>query len=247
MKKRSLTKRTELQRLLSKRGLASRSKAAKLIKDGKVSVDGKPIRDPRAFVSVNAKIIVEGTESTATVSNQKILIAFHKPKGVVTTTSDEKGRKTVYDVLPKQYHHLHAVGRLDMATSGLLLFTNDSILANDLLDPKNKIPRTYVVRVRGKISDLKIAQILKGIKDQGEFLRASKIELLKTSHRESTILVTLTEGKNREIRRMFDALGDEVTYLKRISFGAIELLNLEVGQVREIPISSLSVKKPNQI
>ena len=121
------TKRTELKRLLSKRGLASRTKATALIFAGKVKVNGKIIRDPNAYVLIDSKVHVDEQKVAILNEDEKILIAFHKPKGVVTTSSDEKGRKTVYDVLPKEYHKLKAIGRLDMATSGLLLFTNDTM------------------------------------------------------------------------------------------------------------------------
>ena len=198
--------RTELQRLLSKKGIASRSQAAILIKKGTVSVNGKIVTDPLAYVSIKAKITIDGIEPPPNTA-EKILIAFNKPKGVVTTTSDEKGRKTVYDVLPKEYHHLKPVGRLDMATTGLLLFTNDAILADYLLDPKNRIPRTYIVTVKGKPSSHSLDQLKKGISDGVDTLQAAAIEIRKASGKESILSLTLLEGKNREIRRMCESIG----------------------------------------
>ena len=233
------TKRTELKRLLSKRGLASRTKATALIFAGKVKVNGKIIRDPNAYVLIDSKVHVDEQKVAILNEDEKILIAFHKPKGVVTTSSDEKGRKTVYDVLPKEYHKLKAIGRLDMATSGLLLFTNDTLLADRLLDPKNKIPRTYVVTVKGNPSDSALASLKKGIQDGEDFLKAQKVEVKKSSRRESTLILTLVEGKNREIRRLCKAIDHEVIKLKRISFGTIELGELPVGSVRIIRDSSI--------
>ena len=227
-------KKTELQRLLSKLGIASRSQAAKLIKAGKVSVNGKINKDPFAYISVAAKIVVEQASAPTASSAEKVLIAFNKPKGVVTTASDEKGRKTVYEVLPKEFQHLKPVGRLDMATTGLLLFTNDPYLADALLDPKNQVKRTYVVTVNGAPSQHAIDRLCGGIQDAGEILRAKEIEVRKKSGKETILIVTLEEGKNREIRRMFKAVNHEVIKLKRIAFGEIELGDLAVGTVRVV-------------
>ncbi len=130
------------------------------------------------------------------------------------------------------------VGRLDMATTGLLLFTNDTILADWLLDPKNKIPRTYVVTVKGNPSSEAIKQLLKGISDKNEMLKASSIEVKKVSGKESVLVFSLLEGKNREIRRMCKHIGHEVIKLKRITFGKYELGTLLPGQVCELPLPS---------
>lgn len=234
VKKPAAANRSELQRILSKRGFASRSKAAEIIKAGKVTVNGKIIRDPNAYIPVSAKIVVDGAEVFDLPVDQKILIAFHKPKGVVTTASDEKDRKTVYDLLPEKYRRLKAIGRLDMATTGLLLFTNDNDLADRLLDPKNKIPRTYVATVKGSFTQQSAVLLKKGIKDGSDTLRAQEVEIRKSSGKESILIITLVEGKNREIRRMCEKIGHEVVKLKRISFGDIELGDLEVGGVRMI-------------
>jgi 23S rRNA pseudouridine2605 synthase len=226
-------KRTELQRLLSKRGLASRTKATLLIQEGKVRVNGAVVTDPHAYVSIEAKLVVEGIAQSAALA-KKLLIMFHKPKGVVTTASDEKGRKTVYDLLPQAYQHLKAVGRLDMATTGLLLFTNDNHFADALLDPSHKIPRSYLVTVKGAPTPDACALLTKGVRDKGELLRVAKLDVRKTSGKESLLLMTLHEGKNREIRRLCDAIGHPVLKLKRISFGPYELGTLGVGEVREV-------------
>ncbi len=232
-------KRTELQRLLSKRGFSSRSKAAALILKGEVRVNGKVIKDPLAYVSIDSELFVSGMQISAQNPAEKVIIAFHKPRGVVTTSSDEKGRKTVYDSLPEEYRHLKAVGRLDLATSGLLLFTNDNKLADWLLDPKNKVPRTYVATVKGEVLQSKVDALKSGIKDGEEVLRAEEVMIRKASGRESTLIITLVEGKNREIRRMGESIGHEIIKLKRISFGDIILGDLEVGKVKEIKESKL--------
>ena len=166
-------------------------------------------------------------------------IMLYKPRGVVTTKSDEKGRKSVYDLLPEHLRHLHPVGRLDMATTGLLLMTTDTQLSNFLTCPDNKIPRTYAVTVQGKITDEHIRRLSEGIEDKGQRLKASKITLRKVSHKESHLIIELCEGKNREIRRMFEALGCEVTALKRMAFGKLILGTLTPGQFREVHVKEI--------
>jgi 23S rRNA pseudouridine2605 synthase len=234
MLKKVTQKRTELQRLLSKRGLASRSKASILIREGKVKVNGKTVKDPLAYISIDSQVSIDGIEVNKLQTDKKILIAFHKPKGVVTTSSDEKGRGTVYDLLPEKYRDLKAIGRLDMATSGLLLFTNDNQFANDLLDPKNNIPRTYIVTVKGEPSKTSLEKLTKGIICENIKLIAKEVAVRKSSGKETILVITLQQGKNREIRKLCEAIGHEVIKLKRISFGKYQLDELAVGAVKEL-------------
>jgi 23S rRNA pseudouridine2605 synthase len=171
-------------------------------------------------------------------------VVLYKPKGVVTTRSDEKNRPTVFSLLEETGSYLHPVGRLDMATSGLLLLTNDTRLSSWLTDPKNKIVRTYAVTAQGCVTDDEIAKMAQGIKDQGEILRADKAVIRKASQRETHCVIELTEGKNREIRRMFESLGHEVTTLKRLAFGGLQLGKMMPGQCREVSRKELIVAFP---
>jgi 23S rRNA pseudouridine2605 synthase len=221
-----------LERALSKLGIASRSQTRQWIQAGHIAVNGRVIKNPEFLVvpeeiqiTVNGKPVARATACT---------IMLYKPRGIVTTRSDEKGRKTVYDLLPAHLQHLHPVGRLDMATTGLLLMTTDTQLSNFLTDPDNGILRIYAVRVVGRITDDDIKRLSEGIQDKGELLKASSITLRKVSNKESHLIVHLTEGKNREIRRMFECLGSEVIDLKRIAFGKLKLGTLEWGQFKEI-------------
>ncbi|MBF0569464.1 MAG: rRNA pseudouridine synthase [Candidatus Omnitrophica bacterium] len=219
-----------LERALSKLGLASRTQSREWILAGKLKVDGQVIKDPFfPVVPETAKFSVEGKifERQAWQA-----IAFYKPRGVVTTRSDEQGRKTIYDVLPKEFHSLHAVGRLDMASTGLLILTNDTRLSDHLTDPANGIVRKYVVTVEGLLTPEKIRLAEQGIMDEGELLKPSKMDLRKASNKESHVVVELTEGKNRELRRLFRALGHRVRRLKRIAFGPLELGDLEPEKFR---------------
>jgi len=221
-----------LERALSKLGKMSRSETKRCIEAGRLAVDGRVIKDPGfLLVPETAHITIDGKPVTRGAS---CTIMLNKPRGIVTTKSDEKGRKTVYDLLPAYLQHLHPVGRLDMASSGLLLMTTDTQLSNFLTDPDNEIPRIYTVSVAGRITDDEIKRLSEGIQDKGQFLKASLITLRKASNKESHLIVQLTEGKNREIRRMFEALDSEVTALKRIAFGKLKLGELKTAEFREV-------------
>ena len=221
-----------LERALSKLGVASRRQTKQWIEAGLVAVNGRLIKDP-AFLLIpeTARITIDGKPVRRAASRT---IMLYKPRGIVTTTSDEKGRRTVYDLLPAYYQHLHPVGRLDMASCGLLLMTTDTQLSNFLTDPDNKIPRIYAISVAGRITDEQVKRLSEGIQDKGQLLKASTITLRKVSNKESHLVVELTEGKNREIRRMFEALDSEVTVLKRVAFGKLKLGALAPGEFREV-------------
>jgi 23S rRNA pseudouridine2605 synthase len=212
--------RVPLGRALSKLGVLSRSQAIEAVLDGRVRVDGQVERNPSALVTPErARLVVDG-EAVSSASWRTIL--FHKPRGVVTTRSDPEGRRTVYDVLGEAGRGLIPVGRLDLATSGLLLLTTDTRLADWITDPAHAVPRLYAVTVRGRIVETDIAVLTGGA------------SLRKASARESHLVVELTEGKNRQVRRMFDAVGHEVTALKRVKLGGLELGGLAPGEHREL-------------
>ena len=217
-----------LERALSKLGLASRSLARRLIRDGAVTVNGRPVTDPLApVVPERDAITVGGTPAQARLWRT---IAFHKPRGSVTTRRDPQGRTTVFDLLGEAGKGLVAVGRLDLATSGLLLLTTDTQLAERLTNPDNGVVRRYVVTVRGRVGDDDLEVLRTGV--QG--LRAASVTIRKRSTRETRLIVELTEGKNREIRRLFAAVEREVTRLLRVAYGPIELGSLQPGQWREL-------------
>jgi 23S rRNA pseudouridine2605 synthase len=217
-----------LERALSKLGAASRTEAQRLVRDGGVTVNGAIVRDPLAAVSPERDEILVGGARAARRAWRAI--AFHKPRSTVTTRRDPEGRTTVFDVLGDLARGLVAVGRLDYATSGLLLLTNDTQLAQRLTNPANAVRRSYLVTVRGELTGDSCARLEQGIAG----LRAERVMVRKRSRRETHVTVDLTEGKNREIRRLFEAVGHEVTRLMRVSFGPIELGTLKPGEWREL-------------
>jgi 23S rRNA pseudouridine2605 synthase len=237
------TARVSLERALSKLGLASRSEARTLITSGRVSVNGRPATDPTTrVVPEQIAITIDGREAAA--RGESITIALHKPRGYVTTRSDPEGRKTVYDLLTGLPARVVPVGRLDLASSGLLLFTNDTQLANWLTDPANAIPRVYLVTVAGRVDEGIAQQLERGLTIDGESLAAKSALIRKASGRETHLVITLVEGKNREIRRLLEAVGHPVTRLRRVQFGGVELGELAPGHWRRIEDAELRLAFP---
>lgn len=221
-------RKVPLNRALSKLGILSRRQATQAIEDGRVSVDGRLIRDPSALVEPERMhVLLDGVPRRR--GSWRALILF-KPRGVVTTRRDPEGRRTVYDVLGDVGRGLVTVGRLDWATTGLLLLTSDTRLADWIADPAHAVPRVYVVTVRGRVTDDELSRLTAA----GGDLRAHDAVLRKVSTRESHLIVELREGRNREVRRLFARIGHEVTKLKRVRVGGLELGKLEPGQWRQV-------------
>jgi 23S rRNA pseudouridine2605 synthase len=209
-----------LNRALSKLGILSRAQATDAIRAGRVRVDGRSVYDPTVLVvPERVRIAVDGERRSRAPWRT---IVLHKPRGVVTTRRDPDGRRTVFDVLGDAGAGLNTVGRLDLATSGLLVLTTDTQLASWITDPANAVPRVYVVTVRGELSADTLAELGAGV------------AIRKKSRRESHLVVTLQAGRNREVRRLFEAVGHEVTRLKRVAFGGLELGALPPGEWREL-------------
>jgi 23S rRNA pseudouridine2605 synthase len=244
---------------MSKLGLASRAEARRLIIGGRVTVDGRVVRHPTtAVVPGRTRISIDGavpsapsapsfsapSASSVLPATPRVLL-FNKPRGTVTTRRDPQGRRTVFDVLGDAGQGLIAVGRLDLASTGLLIFTNDTQLANRLTDPAAAVPRRYVVTVRGRLTPETARKIESGMTvpaasrgARPERLSASHVEIRKASNRETHLIIELTEGKNRELRRLFAAVGHEPTRIHRISFGEYEIGDLQPGQWREVAATS---------
>lgn len=219
-----------LDRALSKLAIASRAEATRLIADGRVRVNGLVVTDPATpVVPERARIAIDGRDAARA---DWCLVLLNKPGGVVTTRRDPQRRPTVFDLVSGPEGHLVAVGRLDLASSGLLLLTTDTRLADWLTDPANGVPRTYTVTVRGEVTDDEAARLTAGMNMNGERLAADHVAVRKRSGRETHLVVRLHEGRNREVRRLFDAIGHEVTRLRRVAFGGLDLGPLAPGRWR---------------
>jgi 23S rRNA pseudouridine2605 synthase len=220
-----------LARALSKIGIASRSQAAELIKRGKVRVDGKAIYSPTVWIDLKKERIA--LNGNLLRSEQKIYFAFNKPLGVVTTRSDELGRKTVYDFLPKGLPYIFPIGRLDKDTSGLLLLTNDTRVGERVTNPFEKVSKTYEVRLNKplRISDQQTLESPMKL-DDGTELTSAVVDMISSD--KVSCQITIYEGKNRQIRRMFEKVGYDVVALKRLSIGLIKLGNLKEGEHRPL-------------
>jgi 23S rRNA pseudouridine2605 synthase len=231
-----LERKQTLDRLLSKLGIASRVDSVALITSGRVKVNGRVVKEPGRWVHwPSDQVWLDGK---ALVPAERRFFLFHKPAGYVTSHRDERGRKTVFDLLPPEFGFLHAVGRLDKATSGLLLLTNDSQLSNFLTDPSNKVVRRYAVSVWGDFSADSLASAQRGVVDEGENLRCDRGKILGCTKRETLLELELSQGKNREIRRLCKALGHEVTKLHRFQYGPFLLEGLLPGEFLEIPLEA---------
>jgi 23S rRNA pseudouridine2605 synthase len=233
------SKLTGLARALSKLGYCSRSRAFELIREGKVKLNGKTASNPLTPVRVGAdRIEVSGQRLK---SAEKVYLMVNKPRGIVTTASDEKGRDTVYSLLPKELNWIAPVGRLDKASEGLLLLTNDSEWGARITDPGSHLDKTYHVQI-GTIADERLLEKLKrGIEtEEGELLRAKSVEIVRAGEKNSWIELVLDEGKNRQIRRMLEGLGVEVLRLIRISIGPLQLGKLGKGQNRSLSPDEVS-------
>lgn len=234
MKRQETTRRIGLARTLSKLGYCSRSQAVELIRAGRVRLNGSVRRDPETPARLEQdRVEVDGR---AIKSPQKIYLIMNKPRGLVTTASDEKGRETIYSLLGKVDElvpWVAPVGRLDKASEGLLLLTNDSEWGALIAAPDTHLEKTYHVQIAVVADEKLIEAMTKGVKtDEGDFLRASRVGLLRRGEKNCWLEIKLDEGKNRHIRRMLAALGIEVLRLVRVAVGPLQLGKLAKGAHR---------------
>jgi 23S rRNA pseudouridine2605 synthase len=222
-----------LARALSKLGYCSRSQAQQLIREGRVQVNGAVKHDPEAAVFLGRdRIEVDGGPIR---SAEKMYLMLNKPRGLVTTAADEKGRPTVYSKLGGDLPWLAPVGRLDKASEGMLLLTNDSEWAARVLAPETHLLKTYHVQISG-VRDSRLADaLMKGLRvSKGDFLQVKDARILRHGNRNTWLTIALAEGKNRHIRRMLDELGIEVLRLVRVAIGPLTLGGLAKGASRPL-------------
>lgn len=221
-----------IAKVLSRAGVASRREAERMIEAGRISVNGKVIERAALNVTEQDRIFVDGKPLNAPEPPR--LWLYHKPIGLVTTNSDEKGRATVYDDLPEELPRVMSVGRLDINSEGLLLLTNDGGIKRQLELPSTGWLRKYRVRVNGRPQDASLEPLRKGITDDGERFQPMNVAIDRQQGANAWLTVGLREGKNREIRRAMEAVGLKVNRLIRISYGPFQLGQLKAGAVEEI-------------
>lgn len=222
-----------IAKVLARAGACSRRDAERWIADGRVSVDGHVLTTPAVTVTAATDIRVDGKPLPA--PDRPRLWRYHKPAGLVTTHRDEKGRPTVFDALPKELPRLISIGRLDLNSEGLLLLTNDGALARRLELPSTGWLRRYKVRVHGGVEPDRLAAFEKGVTIDGVAYGPLRASLERLQGSNAWITMALREGKNREVRRVLEHLGLQVTRLIRLSYGPFQLGNLARGAVDEVP------------
>ncbi|WP_075036929.1 pseudouridine synthase [Halobacillus dabanensis] len=233
-----------LQKVIAHAGVASRRKAEKLITDGKVTVNGKVVTELGTKVGKNDDVEVEGVPID---KEEPVYYLLYKPRGVISSVSDDKGRKVVTDYLPEVKERIFPIGRLDYDTSGLILLTNDGEFANMLMHPSHEVDKVYIAKTKGIPSPEQLKQLKKGFTVEGEYLKAVHAKINSTDTRKNTAIVqiVLHEGKNRQVRRMFDALGFPLDKLKRERYGSLDLHGLNAGDYR--PLKPFEVKQLRQL
>ncbi len=233
-----------LNKFLSNSGLASRRKCDQLIEEGKVFVNGKQVTELGSQINEKKdKVTAEG--KTITLPSSFVYIKLNKPKGYACTAQDEKGRKTIYDLIDSE-ERLFSIGRLDYDTEGLILLTNDGDFANKVAHPKFNIDKEYRVTVEGEIKESEMAVMRKGVVVDGQRMPSAIVNFISYENGYTKLSVIIDEGQNRQIRRMFEAIGKTIKLLKRVRIGQVRLGGLRRGDYKdltEVELNSLVGKR----
>ena len=227
-----------LERVISKAGLGSRAEARRWIASGRVSVNGKTVQTPDYWVDfARDKVMLDGKPVRA---GKKIYLLLYKPKGYLTTHKDPEGRPTVYDLISSIGVWVVPVGRLDLDTSGLLILTNDTQFADRLTNPEHKIPKTYQLKVSTVLADEQIDQLRKGVTLADGPTRPAIVKRLRDTAKYTFLEITITEGRNRQVRRMVEAVGGKVLKLVRTAIGSVRIGALVIGKHRPLTEEELA-------
>ena len=221
-----------LNKYIAQAGIASRRKADELIANGNVKINGNTVREMGTIVSEEDEVYVNGRKIKA--ASKFVYIMLNKPKGYITSLDDDKNRPIVSELIGDIEERLFPIGRLDYNTSGMLLMTNDGELAYKLTHPKHHIFKTYRARVSGYLSIEKVARLKKGIDIGGFVTSPAKVEVIKQGERSAIVQIQIYEGKNRQVRKMFSAVGNKVVELERIGIGELKLGHLKEGHYRKL-------------
>ena len=234
-----------LNKYIASAGISSRRNADNLIKAGEVTVNGKVVCDLGTQINEKKdKVKVSGKEVLPMSSF--VYIKFNKPRGCVCSAKDERGRKTIYDYIKVENFRLFSVGRLDYDTEGLLLLTNDGEFANMLMHPSFEVEKEYKVTVEGKIQESDLAVLRAGVVVDGERMPKCSAKLLSCDENVSKVSVVIHEGQNRQVRRMFEAIGKNIKLLKRIRIGSVKLGGMSRGEFRDLTSAELCSLKENK-
>ena len=227
-----------LQKIIAMKGYCSRRKSEELIQKGKVKVNGEIVTTMGYKASVNDFIEVEGNPLDDV--EEKVYYLLNKPRGIVTTSSDDKGRKTVVDLINTK-KRIYPVGRLDYDTTGLIILTNDGELTNYLIHPKNKIEKVYIAKIKGIITKENLRRLCNGVNIDGYRTSKAKAKILKVDKKKNSSVVELIihEGKNHQVKKMFEAIGYDVLKLKRESIAFLTLDGVKSGEYRELSIKEV--------
>lgn len=231
-----------LQKFFSECGVMSRRAAEAAILDGRVRINDRVAELGESVDPRKDNVYLDG-EPVERRTAEYSYYMLHKPRGYITTLSDEKGRKCVTELLEDIEERVYPVGRLDYNSEGLLIFTNDGALANKLMHPGHGVKKTYIVVSDSAIDDVKAMELAKPVESDGEKLKADSVELISPGDKHSVLKIVLSEGKNREIRRIFEANGLTVRRLKRVAMGKLELGELKKGEVRPLTAKEIAYLK----
>lgn len=233
--------KVRIQKVLSDQGVLSRRRAEQFIKEGRITVNGRPAQLGHPIDVRSDIVAIDGERVYFTKKKKNYYIMLHKPRGYVTTMSDDRGRRCVADLVADLPVHVYPVGRLDKDSEGLLLMTNDGGFANTLMHPGNRIGKTYRVTIRPDITEQQLVKLSTGVKlEDGYVTQPAQVHVVEKAEGRVVLLMTIYEGKNRQIRRMCEALGLEVARLKRTNIGPVKLGMLQPGEYRELTPAELS-------
>ena len=230
-----------INKFLADKGIASRRHADEIIAAGRVTINGV-VATLGANVDEGDEVALDGIVLETTEKKMEYYL-MNKPKGVVCTVSDDRGRKTVIDLLPEGVGRVFPVGRLDYETEGLLILTNDGDLAYRLTHPMTEIPKTYMAKIEGTLTEKDLNPIRSGIELDGVMTKKCKAHIVETNKAYTKVHITITEGKNRQVRRMFEAIGRNVELLRRVSIGQLKLTGLDRGKTRPLTCACARVGK----
>ena len=219
-------------------GVGSRRACDKLISEGKVTVNGRRATLGQDVDEKRDSVALEGKKLS--LVQKDVYYMMNKPKGYVCTVKDDLGRKTVMDLLPKNIARVVPVGRLDYDSEGLLIFTNDGELVNRLTHPRNEVPKTYQLKIEGDISEPVLAKLRAGVEIDGKVTNKCTLSVIGQDDKFTRLSITITEGRNRQVRKMFEAVGKQVVFLKRTKIGELRLSGLNRGECR--PLSKFEIE-----